>query len=416
MFSSGLAVFRRSIDSSGFLAFTISTPLSPHIVVRTLDMELTKFLAFLAVVLPVAYGAPSPVATSLHPEILAAMKRDLGLDAKEATARIAREHWAADVIEQLRSSAGDSFAGAWVAEDGHTLNVGITNEALASEVTAAGATPAIMANSLSKLEEAKKALDNQDISQVKTLEADSADVGIAAYYVDVTVNKLVFEALPGSIAHAEAMAAQVGLSASEFEVRTVESMPTTLATVRGGDAYYINNSARCSIGFAVTTGFVSAGHCGSVGSSAATSSGQSLGTFSGSVFPGSADMSYIRTVSGTSLTGQINGYGSGNLPVSGSTAAGVGSSICRSGSTTGVHCGTVRALGATVTYSQGRVTGLTQTNVCAEPGDSGGSFYSGSQAQGVTSGGSGDCSRGGTTYFQPVNEILQTYGLSLVRS
>jgi len=377
-------------------------------------MELTRFLAFLAVVLPVAYGAPSPVATSLHPEILSAMKRDLGLDAHEATTLVAREHWAADVIEQLRSSTGDSFAGAWM--DGTTLNVGITDEALSSEVTAAGATPFIVANSLSKLEQAKLALDNQDISQAKTLATDSIESGIAAYYVDVVANKLVLEALADSTAHAEALASQVGLSASEFEVRTVKEMPTTLATVRGGDAYYINRSARCSVGFAVTTGFVSAGHCGTSGASATTSSGASLGTFSGSVFPGSADMSYIRAVSGTTLYGEINGYGSGNLPVSGSTAAGVGSSICRSGSTTGVHCGTVRALGATVTYSQGRVTGLTQTNVCAEPGDSGGSFYSGSQAQGVTSGGSGDCTSGGTTYFQPVNEILSTYGLTLVRS
>ncbi|KAI0405416.1 trypsin [Xylaria palmicola] len=379
-------------------------------------MELTRFLAFLAAVLPLAYGAPSPVATSLHPEILAAMKRDLGLDAKQATARVARELWATDVIEQLRSSTGDSFAGAWIAEDGTTLNVGVTDQALAAEVTAAGATPAIVANSLSKLEEAKLALDQQDISQAKTLVADSADSGIAAYYVDVAANKLVLEALAGSTAHAEALAAQVGLAASEFEVRIVEAMPTTFATVRGGDAYLINRSARCSVGFSVTTGFVSAGHCGTSGSSATTSAGASLGTFSGSVFPGSADMSYIRTVTGTTLSGQINGYGSGNLPVSGSTAAAVGASICRSGSTTGVHCGTVRALGATVTYSQGRVTGLTQTNVCAEPGDSGGSFYSGAQAQGVTSGGSGDCTSGGTTYFQPVNEILSTYGLTLVRS
>ncbi|KAI0450089.1 trypsin [Xylaria acuta] len=374
-------------------------------------MELSRFLAILAVVLPLAYGAPAPVATSLHPEILAAMKRDLGLDAKQATARVAREHWATDVIEQLRSSTGDSFAGAWIAEDGTTLHIGVTDQALAAEVTAAGATPAIMANKLSKLEEAKLALDKQDISQAKTL-----DSGIAAYYVDVAANKLVLEALAGSTAHAEALAAQVGLVASEFEVRTVEAAPTTFATVRGGDAYIINQSARCSVGFSVTTGFVSAGHCGTVGSSATTSSGASLGTFSGSVFPGSADMSYIRTVSGTTLTGQINGYGQGNLPVSGSTAAAVGSSICRSGSTSGVHCGTVRALGATVNYSQGRVTGLTQTSVCAEPGDSGGSYYSGAQAQGVTSGGSGDCTVGGTTYFQPVNEILSTYGLTLVRS
>ncbi|KAI1750017.1 trypsin [Xylaria castorea] len=379
-------------------------------------MELTGFLAFLAVVLPLAYGAPSPIATSLHPEILAAMKRDLGLDAKQATARVAREHLATDIIEQLRSSTGDSFAGAWIAEDGTTINVGVTDQALAAEVTAAGATPAIMANSFSKLEQAKLALDNKDISQAKTLDTSSADSGIAAYYVDVAANKLVLEALPGSTAHAEALAAQVGLVASEFEVRTVEAMPTTFATVQGGDAYLINRAARCSVGFSVTTGFVSAGHCGTVGSTATTSSGAALGTFSGSVFPGSADMSYIRTVTGTTLTGQINGYGQGTMPVSGSTASAVGASICRSGSTSGVHCGTVRALSATVTYSQGRVTGLTQTSVCAEPGDSGGSYYSGAQAQGVTSGGSGDCTVGGTTYFQPVNEILSTYGLTLVRS
>jgi hypothetical protein len=379
-------------------------------------MELSRFLAFLAAVLPLAYGAPSQATTSLHPKILAAMKRDLGLDAEQATARVAREVVAADVIEKLRSSAGDSFAGAWVAEDGITINVGITDPALAAEVTTAGATPAIMANSLSKLEQAKVTLDNLDIEQPKALDTDSADVGIAAYYVDVAANKLVLEALAGSIAHAESLAAQIGLSASEFEVRTVEAMPTPLATVQGGDAYYINRSARCSIGFSVTTGFVSAGHCGDPGDSATTSAGAALGTFSASVFPGNADMSYIRTVSGTTLRGYIDGYSSGSLPVSGSTASAVGASICRSGSTTGVHCGTVGALGATVNYSEGRVTGLTRTSVCAEPGDSGGSFYSGAQAQGVTSGGSGDCTSGGTTYFQPVNEILSTYGLTLVKA
>ncbi|KAI0180553.1 peptidase alpha-lytic pro domain protein [Hypoxylon sp. FL1284] len=380
-------------------------------------MELTKFLAFLAVVLPVAYGAPAPVANSLHPSILSAMKRDLGLDAKDATARVARENSFANVIEQLQTSTGDAFAGAWVAEDGNTLNVGITDEALAAEVTAAGATPAVMANSLSKLQEAKNALDNQDISKTQALDSNAADdSGVAAYYVDVQTNKLVLEALADSTAHAESLAAKVGLSASEFEVRTVDAMPTTFATVIGGDAYIIDNVARCSVGFSVQGGFVSAGHCGTQGSRAYTSGGASLGTFSGSVFPGSADMSYISTVSGTTLRGQIDGYGGGNIGVSGSTVAGTGSSICRSGSTSGVHCGTVGSLGATVNYAEGRVTGLTQTSVCAEPGDSGGSFYAGSQAQGVTSGGSGDCTYGGTTYFQPVNEILSTYGLSLITS
>jgi streptogrisin C len=54
--------------------------------------------------------------------------------------------------------------------------------------------------------------------------------------------------------------------------------------------------------------------------------------------------------------------------------------------------------------------------VCAEGGDSGGPWLSGDQAQGVTSGGSGDCTVGGETFFQPVNEILATNDLTLVTS
>ncbi|KAH7014329.1 trypsin [Microdochium trichocladiopsis] len=376
-------------------------------------MELTKFLAVMAAVLPVAYGAPVEAANQLHPEILAAMKRDLGLDAEQATARVARELAATDVIENARRSTGDDFAGAWVARDGAAIHVAITNEARAAEVEAAGATPVFVRNSLTKLEQAKLALDGIDIDQVQTLDSTAEAVGVAAYFVDVASNKLVIEALPGSVAHAEGLAAQVGLADGEFEVVTVQEMPTTLALIRGGDPYYINRSARCSVGFAVTTGFVSAGHCGTSGSSATTSAGAALGTFSGSVFPGSADMSYIRAASGSTYTNAIAGA---SARITGSTVTAVGGSICRSGSTTGVFCGSVRALGATVNYAEGRVTGLTQTNVCAEPGDSGGSFYSGAQAQGVTSGGSGNCNSGGTTYFQPVNEILSTYGLTLVRS
>jgi hypothetical protein len=380
-------------------------------------MELTKFLAILAVVLPVAYGAPTSTASSLHPKILEAMKRDLGLDAEAATSRVAREIKAADVIDALRTSTGASFAGAWLSDDGATISVAVTDESLAADVTAAGAVPVIVSNSLTKLQEAQLALDNLDIEQPSTLDSESAPTGIAAYYVDLESNKLVIEALSASTAHAEELAAQVGLEASEFEVRTVEEMPTTFATVRGGDAYYINNAGRCSVGFGVTAGgFVTAGHCGTAGNTATTSvGGTNIGSFSGSVFPGN-DMAYVRGSSGNTYPGLINNYNGGSLPVSGSTQTGVGGSICRSGSTTGVYCGSVRALGATVTYSQGRVTGLTQTNVCAEPGDSGGSWYTGAQAQGVTSGGSGNCRSGGTTYFQPVNPILSRFGVSLSRS
>jgi streptogrisin D len=66
-----------------------------------------------------------------------------------------------------------------------------------------------------------------------------------------------------------------------------------------------------------------------------------------------------------------------------------------------------------VTYPQGRVTGLIRTNICAQPGDSGGSLFTGNTALGLTSGGSGNCTFGGTTFFQPVTEILNVAGLSV---
>ena len=376
-------------------------------------MELTKFLGFLAATLPLVYGAPAQTASSLHPKILAAMKRDLGLDAAQATARVAREISAGEVIEQLRTASASTFAGAWVSDNGNTINVGVTDEAAVAEVVAAGAEAHIVANSLSKLEDAKEALDKLLEEQPSTFNFGNGDStsGIAAWFVDIIANKLVLNALSGSTAHAEELAAQVGLADGEFEVRTVEHMPSTFATIEGGDAYFIGGG-RCSVGFSVGGGFVTAGHCGGTGQSVTTSGGEGLGSFAGSSFPGE-DMAFVSTSGGHNLRPYINGYGSGSLPVSGNSVAPVGSSICRSGSTTGVHCGTVQGTGATVNYPQGTVRGLTQTSVCAEPGDSGGSFYSGAQAQGVTSGGSGNCASGGTTYFQPLNPILSAYGVSL---
>ncbi len=156
---------------------------------------------------------------------------------------------------------------------------------------------------------------------------------------------------------------------------------------------------------------MTAGHCGSTGASTSGSNRVAQGSFQGSSFPGN-DYAWVAANSNWTAQPWVNQNG-GNLTVRGSNVALVGASICRSGSTTGWHCGTVQQHNTSVTYSQGTVYEVTRTSVCAEPGDSGGSFISGDQAQGVTSGGSGNCSSGGTTYYQPVNEILSVYGLTL---
>nr|WP_258545681.1 S1 family peptidase [Micromonospora provocatoris] len=63
--------------------------------------------------------------------------------------------------------------------------------------------------------------------------------------------------------------------------------------MRGGDAYLINNAGRCSVGFSVVGGFVTAGHCGRPGDRTTGSNRAAQGTFAASSFPGD-DWAFVR--------------------------------------------------------------------------------------------------------------------------
>ena len=93
-----------------------------------------------------------------------------------------------------------------------------------------------------------------------------------------------------------------------------------------------------------------------------------------------------------------------------------GAEACKIGATTGTTCGEVQAYNVTVRYAEGTVFGLTRTNICTQPGDSGGAMFAGSRAQGITSGGTiGGCSQSGfRSFFQPADEALSVYGLTLL--
>lgn len=355
--------------------------------------------------------APAPAAQTaqLSPGLLKAMQRDLGLTATEARGRIGNESRAAAVTAGLRYSLGDRFAGARVSGDAADLTVATTDASDAARIAKAGARAEVVDHSLAELDAAKAALDRVALR--------TAPKGIPAWYVDVRTNRVVVQA--GRASAADAFLAKAGVSRELVTITQAAEQPRTFTDLRGGDAYYMNGSGRCSIGFPVKRGtqggFVSAGHCGTPGVSTSGYNQQAQGSFQGSTFPG-RDYSWVATNTNWTPRPLVNGYGNGDVTVTGSTEAIEGSSVCRSGSTTGWHCGTVQQRNSSVTYQEGTVSGVTRTNVCAEPGDSGGSFISGSQAQGVTSGGTGNCSQGGTTYFQPLNPALQAYGLTLVTS
>jgi streptogrisin B len=190
---------------------------------------------------------------------------------------------------------------------------------------------------------------------------------------------------------------------------------TFKAEITGGDAIY-GSRYRCSLGFNVVSGtthsFLTAGHCGKAEKQWWTSANHStfLGNTTSASFPGHDYAIVLYAPSYTNYPGTV----AGNHDITSAANAFVGESVTRTGSTTGTHTGTVQALNVTVRYQSGGVVrGLVQTTVCAEPGDSGGPFYDGTKALGLTSGGSGDCKKGGTTFFQPVIPALQAYGVSV---
>lgn len=347
-------------------------------------------------------GAPAPVSTpKVANGVLAAMQRDLGLSGSAARDRLAFQAGAAETEQALAARLGADYAGAWVDPKANVLHVAVTDAADGPAVRAAGARPVVARHSLAALDGFKAGLDAA---------LAPAAAAVPSWYVDVASNTVVVNATAGAVDQARDLAAASGVPADAVTVVETTEAPRTFADVVGGNAYRIG-SARCSIGFAVTGGFVTAGHCGRTGAATTTPTG----TFAGSSFPGN-DYAWVRVAAGETPVGAVNNYSGGRVAVAGSTPTTVGATVCRSGSTTGWRCGSVQAFNATVNYAQGSVSGLIRTNVCAEPGDSGGSLIAGNQAQGLTSGGSGNCSTGGTTYFQPVNEALSAYGLTLVTS
>ncbi|MGW1560476.1 trypsin-like serine protease [Streptomyces sp. NPDC002144] len=347
-------------------------------------------------------GADKPSA-----QVLRALERDLRLTPTQASARLVNEAEAGTRAGILHNALGTRFAGAWVKGATSTqLSVATTSRADFPAIRAQGAKPALVRWTLNDLRTAQSKLDKAAAHRITA--------NTPVWYTDARTNRVVVEARSRSAAAAFVKAAGVG--ADRIRVRVTADRPRLLKDLVGGDAYYIDATARCSIGFSVTKGtqrgFVTAGHCGRSGAKTTGFDQTDQGTFRASTFPGK-DMAWVGVNANWTATPDVKADNGQTVQVAGSAEALVGASVCRSGSTSGWHCGTIQQTDATVNYAEGTVNGLTQTNVCAEPGDSGGPYISGAQAQGTTSGGSGDCTRGGTTFFQPINATLGDFGLTL---
>jgi streptogrisin C len=380
-------------------------------------------------------SVPAFAADELSPTLRQAMQRDLGLSPAQLSQYLRIERLASQQ-KTLEARQGSNFAGSWIEKKGNgEFQVVVATTSIRPQTAPAGLQIRQARHTLATLDASKAHLD--DVLAY----GGKAPKGVYGWYVDLPSNSVVVSIGKGGQKAGIDFVAASAIDTATVRFEVAEEQPSLRMDVLGGYGILRNPGDgylyACSVGFSVTKsgapGFATAGHCGDAGEvtyyePSQWTLGVRLGTYQASNFPNAGqtgpDHAWVKLDAGHVARPTVEGYSSADVTVHGSTEAAVGTAICRSGRTTKWRCGAVKAKNVTVNYSSGEtILNLTQTTACSEGGDSGGSFITGpGQAQGVLSGGSGSCKGrggkpgGGNSYFQPINPILQAYGLSLVTS
>lgn len=373
------------------------------------------FLALFAVLATSAPGSADPGVREPDPARATAdsaavrLAADTGISTAEAEQRLVAERAAAALGTSLIDRLGDTRTGGAYLEDGR-LVVAVTDARTADEVRTAGATPRSVTRSTADLTSASEALDR------------APDVVGASWGIDPTSNQVVLSVPAAASGTAvDALVAEAGRRGPAVRVERVAGGVTPTNDIAGGDPIRneSNLASYCSAGFNVTYQGVpyvlTAGHCLAGANRWINWHGGFLGTNHVYSFP-TYDDGLIRI---TEPIMQIRGVYTWNGQFQSINSAGesyVGQWVCKSGSTTGLTCGTVQLTDVTVQYPQGAVIDLNEFNGCVEGGDSGGSVYSGDVAQGLVSGAwmsNGRCLSTPKSYYQPILSSLGAYQVQL---
>ena len=354
-----------------------------------------------------------------------AMARDFGISVDRARIQLAKQRGYDRLSDRLthRLGAGRS-GGAYLNGRTGALVVTVTDAAAARLVRQAGATPRQVRFSTRVLDRTHDALDRY----ARTKGAGT----VQGWYVDVRTNRVVVTAAKGTQSNASRQFLHKARSlGNRVEIQRVAGRATPAAFLYGGQQVNMSNGFICSVGFNARTSsgsyvFVTAGHCGE-GFPTFSRNGVTIGGTRAYSFPGNDYAAVnINSPSTWNPQGAVDMYNGFARLVRGQSQAPVGSSVCKSGRTTGWTCGTIQAYNQTVNYGGGDiVSGLVRHSACVEQGDSGGSNITGNLAQGVSSGGQLYQSGGrlvcgqkvgqpNVSFYQPIGEALSGYGLSLV--
>ncbi|PJE94870.1 serine protease [Streptomyces carminius] len=310
---------------------------------------------------------------------------------------------ATDLAADLAGALKDDMAGAYYDAGERKLVVNVLTPQAAERARQAGAEPRTVRYSSARLDAVRDGLT-------------AGAVPGTARAVDPRLNRVVVTAddtVRGD--DLRTLRERVGAQGGAAVLRQVPDRFSPY--LMGGDEIRRGDGVGCSLGYNVTRNglpyFLTAGHCARVMDRwYPARSGRMAGITVASTFPGD-DHALVRYVARVDRPSRVNLYNGSSQAINRAADPIVGQPVRRSGFATGVREGRVTALDVSVTYRQGTVHGLIQTTACAEPGDSGGPLFWGDTGHGMTSGGRGDCTRGGETFHQPLTEALRDNGARL---
>ena len=211
--------------------------------------------------------------------VVAAMQRDLGLTEAQARTRLRQESRAIAVDPAARAAAGAAYGGSWFDAERGKLVVGVTTS---DSTRTRGRGPGDRRGRWSAVAHTAGGAGRRQ-GQAGHGRARRQDV--AGWRVDPRSGSVVVTVRRGARRRRLPRRGTESRAGDRRGDRPRLPRPFAAGTV-GGDPYYINGNVRCSIGFSVHGGFVSAGHCGGVGSSVAGWDGSCDGQLRRLVLPG----------------------------------------------------------------------------------------------------------------------------------
>ncbi|MEU1280101.1 S1 family peptidase [Streptomyces sp. NPDC005805] len=342
----------------------------------------------------------------------------------EAHRRLRAQEKSVAAAEKLDDKTGSTSLGMWIDRNSGKLHVNVRDDVAASAVRAAGGIPHTVGAEVAELHALKERLD--------AAASVEAPAGVRTWYVDTERRRLTVSAATGAAGLAKGPFAQL-VRAAPDRVRVERAgggqLGEAAGSVAGGQDIHNANGKRCSTGFNVRTAngahaTLTAGHCMQGNTSDFWFKNGALFGVNSGYANGSQDHALILNSLPSYWVPLAGVQGPGFvMAVTGRQNAVPGAFVCKSGRTTKLTCGVVEAVNVSASTAGGTKTGQVQTDMCVEPGDSGGAVVAGTRALGLVTAGifHGQDNKCGekvgeknSSLYQPLGPALSAYGVSLL--